>query len=187
MVNGYTGRHIQPEIAEHVLRFHIRANSDEQMDQDVKLQVKAAVIAYLQPFLQEVDSAEEAGNLIRKHLPQIESLIEKQLEETGASETFQISIQQEYFPRRTYGDCTFPAGIYNAVVIALGEGCGQNWWCMIYPGLCFLDETYAVVSEEKKEELSQMLTEDAYEWIVDTEHIRPKFRIKWLNRLFAIQ
>lgn len=185
--NEHRIKTVQNEIASEVLRFHVRANSDSEKDQQIKMLVKGTVVAYLNPLLDKIQNMEEARLLAENHLPAVETLIHEQLNEAGCGYGFQIKITKEYFPRKTYGDCTFPEGMYEAVIISLGKGEGQNWWCMLYPGLCFLDETYAVVTEEKKEELSEILTDDAYEWVMDSKHIKVKFRIQWLNELFHIE
>lgn len=182
-----TGVLVQEEIANEVLRFHVRANSDKKEDQKVKHQVKKAVVDGLQPFMEEVDSKDEALLMVENHLSEMRQAIQEELNENECTYGFQISIDKEHFPEIRYGDCTFPAGVYEAVVISLGEGKGHNWWCMIYPGLCFLNETYAVVSDEKKEELKLVLTEDAYDWVTESEHVKVKFRIEWLNRLFQLE
>lgn len=184
--NDHTIKTVQKEIAGEVLRFHVRANSDSKEDQKIKMQVKEAVITYLNPIMDQIRNVEEARILIENQLTEVEKIIHDQLNKNGCRYGFQIKITQEHFPRRTYGDCTFPEGVYEAVIISLGKGEGQNWWCMIYPGLCFFNETYAVVEKEKKEELSEVLTEESYTWVTDREHIRIKFRIQWLNELFGI-
>lgn len=185
--NKYETKTVQSELAEEVLRFHVRANSDSEEDQKRKMQVKAAVVSHLQPLMEKIDSMEEARLLVENHLPEIEQIIHEQLNEADCAYGFHIKIGKELFPQKTYGDCTFPEGTYEAVIISLGEGKGQNWWCMIYPGLCFFDETYAVVSEESKESLAYVLTEEAYEWVTEDKDVKVKFRLQWLNDLFHIK
>ena len=185
--NKYTIRTIQNEIASEVLRFHVRANSDSKEDQQIKMQIKEAVVTYLNPLLAEIQNVEEAKLLVENHLDEVETIIHEQLNQVGCNYGFQIKMMKDYFPRKTYGDCTFPEGNYEAVVISLGKGDGQNWWCMLYPGLCFFDGTYGIVPHEKKEELADVLTEGAYQWIMDSEHIKVKFRIKCLNEFFHIE
>ncbi len=178
---------VQKELSEEVLRFHVRANSNREEDQKIKMEIKQAVVGYLQPFLAQAANMEEARILVENHFPKMKSMIHEILNQEGYSYGFHVEIKKEHFPRKTYGDCTFPEGIYEAVIISLGSGQGNNWWCMIYPGLCFLDETYGIVTEEKKKELEGVLTEGTYEWVTDPEHIRIKFRIDWLNHLFGIE
>ncbi len=174
---------VQTEVAREVIRFHVRANSENEADQQIKMLVKNEVVAYLQPILEEAGSDEAAYHLLRSHLPEIRQVSEKILEQNGCSYRADVFLSEEHFPQKTYGDCTFPAGVYPALVIELGSGQGHNWWCMLYPGLCFVSESYAEVSEEKKEDLKNLLTEDAYEWIVDPKHRKITFRWEWLRKV----
>lgn len=168
---------IQAGIAEEVLRFHVRANSDSEEDQRVKMLVKERVVSYLQPVLDQAASAEESKTLVLQHLEEVEELAEQVLEEEGCDYGVQVSVGKSDFPEKIYGDCRFPAGEYEALIVELGEGEGHNWWCMLYPGLCFFEDTYGVVSEEKKEELKYLLTEDEFSWVTDWDKVRISF--KW--------
>ena len=181
------GMNVQTEIANEVLRFHVRANSDEKEDQNIKLRVKSAVVSYLQPFIRKTKSAEEAILCVENHLREIKTVIHQTLGKETCTYGFQIAIKKDAFPKKMYGSCSFPAGIYDAVVITLGNGQGQNWWCMLYPGLCFLEETYTVVDDEGKAVLQEHLTDEAYAWITKESHVKVKFRTKWLNRLFHLE
>ena len=177
---------LQKEIAQQVLRFHVRANSNTEQDQKIKMKVKNAVVEYLQQLLDDSASIEETRLLTENHFPEIKKIIHETLGQEGCSYGFQIAIKEESFPKKTYGDCTFPQGVYEALIISLGSGRGNNWWCMLYPSLCFLDETCGIVTEEKKEELAGLLTEDAYEWILEGKPVRIRFRINWLNDFFGL-
>lgn len=180
---GQKTRIMQRELKDEVLRFHVRANSDETVDQDIKMKVKHAVIEYLRPIMEKQKTILEAKEEMLCQLPQIKQVAEQAL--NGGlhekNETFGISVQlkEEYFPEKRYGDFTFPEGTYDAVVISLGEGKGQNWWCMLYPGLCFVNESYAVVSEESGEKLEKVLSEDTFAWISQPE--RRKWGFRWLD------
>ena len=172
---------VQQELAEEVIRFHVRANSDEDMDQKMKVKVKNAVIDYLKPFLADQENVRTARKVILDQLTQIELVAESVLNEyvTIKEDTVSVKIKKEAFPEKRYGDFVFPKGTYEAVVISIGEGKGQNWWCMLYPGLCFVDEAYAVVSEEGGERLEEVLSEDTFAWIYKPE--RRKIGFRWLN------
>lgn len=184
--NQTKGDRIQSGIAGEVIRFHVRANSETARDQEVKMQVKDAVVSYLQPVLEEAEDVEEAAFLLSEKLSDIRGVAEKVLQQEKCIYEVNVSLKKESFPQKTYGDCTFPAGTYSAVVIELGSGQGHNWWCMLYPGLCFVDETYAVVSEEKKEELEYVLSEEEYDWVTNPENQRITFRWKWLRALMDV-
>lgn len=173
---------MQQHIAKEVLRFHVRANSNEKEDQRIKMLVKKQVITYLQPVLETANSVEQTKMRIEQCKEELEQTIEETLAQEDADYGATVELRQEVFPEKNYGDCTFPAGNYEALVIYLGTGNGNNWWCMLYPGLCFVDEATAVVSEEKKAELQHLLTEEEYTFITNPEQVEIDFR--WLPNLF---
>lgn len=119
------------------LRLHIRANSNLTCDQDVKLSVRDEVIKYLTPILKNARSVNEAKTLIKENSSAVEKLCDETLREHGFFYGAELKIDEEYFPSRTYGELTLEAGVYEAVIINLGSGEGNNWWCVAYPPLCF--------------------------------------------------
>lgn len=161
---------LQRGIAEKVLRFHILANSDSREDQDVKYQVRDAVLEWFSGSLPETDETDsgtgtkEAGlRFLAGHLREIEQIADQVLREQGMDYRAKAAVENCYFPERTYGDCTFPAGWYDALRLCLGEAEGHNWWCVLYPGLCFSDCLHAVVKEEEFADLRDVLTAEEYE------------------------
>lgn len=120
------------------LRIHIRANSNSQADQDVKLQVKNAVTEYLTPLIEDDKTIDCAMHTISSQLPALQELAEEVLEENGFYYGASVRLCQEQFPARTYGSLTLPDGIYDALIIELGSGEGDNWWCVLFPPLCFV-------------------------------------------------
>lgn len=167
----------QKEIADQVLRFHVRANSDSTEDQNLKYKVRDQVVAMMQGYLGGVQSKEEAAEILSEHLPDLVREAEKMVRDQGYSYQVTASIHKECFPQRTYGDMCFPEGIYDALVIEIGSGKGHNWWCVMYPSLCFLDEDTASVPEKSKDYLREHLTEDSYQsLIVEGEKEKVEFR-----------
>ena len=124
-------------LNENVIRFHVVANSDSEADQAVKLQIRDAVVEYLQPVLAQLPSAEEAKAWLEEHLPEVKAVADRILAENGFSETATVMVQKEAFDTRQYDTFTMPAGVYDALRIIVGEGRGQNWWCVVFPQLCF--------------------------------------------------
>lgn len=165
----------QSSLAEEVLRFHVLANSDTQEDQALKLEVKEAVIDYMEEDLSDETSVLTTKMWVENHLDHILTLCEDIIQEAGYDYSVEVGLNEAYFPVKTYGDITFPEGEYEALQIKIGDALGQNWWCCLYPNLCFIDATYGVVSEEGKETLQEVLTEDEYEMITTTT----EFKIKW--------
>lgn len=166
---------VQQKIATEVFRFHVIANSDSEEDQALKMKVKENVINYMKEQLPDSQSAEETKEWAAAHLEEIENVAGETLRKEGCRDSVLAKVVNCYFPDKTYGDVTFPNGNYDALRIEIGEAKGQNWWCVLYPNLCFIDAVHAVVPEEGKEELKEVLDEEAYDMVTTTS----KFKIKW--------
>lgn len=120
------------------LRIHIRANSNSTEDQNVKYMVRDAVVEALIPILSEVETKEEAERVMKENFSYIENISNQVLKQNNFSYTSKARISNEYFPTRTYEDLTLENGYYDALILELGEGVGDNWWCVVYPAFCFL-------------------------------------------------
>ena len=166
---------LQEHLAQKVLRFHVLANSDSDEDQELKLQVRDAVLEYMEENMPEEDSADAVKDWARTHIDEIEDVSRGVIAEDGADYPVSAAVTTCWFPDKSYGDVTFPAGNYEALRIEIGEAEGHNWWCVLYPGLCFMDTVNAVVPDEGKEQLKNVLTEEEYSRITaDTD-----FKISW--------
>lgn len=119
------------------LRIHVRANSNSAEDQNVKYEVKDEVVKFITPYIKECVDKESAMQVMRGLLPEIERVCDKALRERGYSYGARANIREEKFPTRVYGDLTLEEGVYDALIVELGSGTGDNWWCVIYPPLCF--------------------------------------------------
>lgn len=119
------------------LRIHVRANSNSAEDQQVKYEVKDEVVKFITPFVKECVDKERAIEVMTGLLPEIEKVCDKALRERGYTYGARAQIRDEKFPTRVYGDLTLDEGVYDALIIELGSGTGDNWWCVIYPPLCF--------------------------------------------------
>ena len=166
---------MQEDLAKEVFRFHVLANSDSEEDQALKMQVKEAVIAYMQEEIPESDSVETTKEWARSHLEVIVNLAKAVIREEGYDYPVMAEVTTCDFPDKTYGDITFPSGRYEALRIEIGEAKGQNWWCVLYPNLCFIDSVHAVVPEKGKKDLKKVLEEDTYEMVTATS----RFKIGW--------
>lgn len=127
------------------LRLHVRANSDSAADQAVKYEVKEAIVEYLTPVAASAESKEEAVAALEAALPGIERTANAVLAENGFVYLSRAEIRAEEFPTRVYDGVTLEAGVYDALIVELGSGKGANWWCVVYPPLCFAGETGANV------------------------------------------
>lgn len=166
---------LQREIADEVLRFHVLANSDSERDQELKMKVKEEVLAFMETELPKSESLEVTREWAKNHISEIEKIGKKVLMDYDCDDPVKAEVTFCEFPEKTYGDITFPAGIYEALRIEIGEAEGQNWWCVLYPNLCFTDAIHAVVPEEGKRDLEEVLDDEAYEMVTS----KTIFRIKW--------
>lgn len=169
-------REIQQGIAGEVFRLHVIANSDTEKDQELKLKVKTRIVEYLKEILGEDAGLEETKEAVLTHLTEIEQEAKNIIEEQGFDYPIEAVVEKTYFPEKTYGDCTFPAGEYEALKVKIGSAKGQNWWCVLYPSLCFLDDTYGIVTEEKKEDLKEVLTAEEFQEILGDSRGKKKLR-----------
>lgn len=119
------------------LRIHIRANSNLSVDQNVKYIVKENLVNYLTPLLIEAVTFDRAKEIINQNISSIESVANQVLRNNGFSYTANAKVNDEYFPTRSYDTYTLESGFYDALIVNLGEGVGDNWWCVVYPPLCF--------------------------------------------------
>nr|WP_090891878.1 stage II sporulation protein R [Evansella caseinilytica] len=126
-------------IPEESIRLRILANSNSPVDQTVKREIRNAVNAQITEWVEHIKDIEEAREIIRENLEDLNEIVAQQLAAAGSKESFQISLQKTSFPTKLYGNRLYPAGEYEAVLITLGDGNGDNWWCVLFPPLCFLD------------------------------------------------
>lgn len=119
------------------LRIHIRANSNSAIDQGVKYEIKDKLIAILTPYLNQVGSKNEAIEIVEQQNLNLVSACKGVLAKNGLNYSVKVRISNEYFPTRTYANTTLESGFYDAVLVELGDAIGDNWWCVMYPPLCF--------------------------------------------------
>lgn len=133
---GFKGNEKEPI---EYLRVHIRANSNLEEDQKIKYMVKDAVVEALIPVLAEVETKAEAEKVLSKKFSYIQKVADAVLSKNGFNYKSKAYISNEYFPTRSYEGLTLESGFYDALILELGEGEGNNWWCVIYPAFCFLN------------------------------------------------
>lgn len=164
-------------IEEKVLRFHVIANSDSEEDQALKLKVRDSLVEKMKPMLANAENLEDTKKIVRTHLSEIEAIARECVERYGHGEKVHAELVKTYFPVKSYGDCTFPAGNYEALRITIGEAAGKNWWCVLYPSLCFVDTVHGIVPDDSKEVLKNVLTEEEYESLFTWG--KSNYKIKW--------
>ena len=168
---------LQQGIAQKVLRFHVRANSDSAKDQELKLKVRDAVGAYMQKKLEHVTDLESCKQAAQKELPEIVRIAELTLRENGCQDTVTAKLEEAPFPQKSYGAYIFPGGTYQALNVVIGSGKGHNWWCVLYPNMCFHGAVYEVVDKDSQEELRRVLSPEEYETVLRSGNYRIKFKL----------
>lgn len=153
---------IQKNIADNIIRFHVIANSDTNNDQALKLKVRDGIIDGLKETIAGTGTVADAQEMLLSQKDNIQNSALDIISCNGYSYPVNVSLEERYFPVKSYGDLVFPAGTYKALCVEIGEAKGRNWWCVLFPSLCFVDETYAVVPESSKEKLRETLSEEEY-------------------------
>lgn len=178
----FYSENIQAGIADNVIRFHVLANSDSENDQQLKLSVRDAVLQEYSDALSNQPEIVSSREFLMESLPDIKALAESVVVENGYDYPITVSLGKSFFPTKTYGDIAFPAGEYEALKIEIGDADGKNWWCVMFPPLCFVDITQNKVSDEVKNNLQEVLTSDEYDIVVKSKAqeimpIKIKFKV----------
>lgn len=186
---GIREQQIQKEIADCLIRFHVRANSDADYDQKLKLLVKDEIVKYLETELSGAGTLDDARAILEADVADITSIAEEVIAREGYDYKVNAYFERAYFPLRMYGDMTFPPGEYEAFCVDIGNAEGRNWWCVLYPPLCFVDSTYSVVPDETKSDFRAVLSDEAYSTITVNDLTEKKYVIrfkylKFLNNFF---
>jgi stage II sporulation protein R len=148
----------QEVTQEEAIRLRILANSDSIKDQALKRDIRDSVNEAITEMVVDIRDLDEAKATIEGNLVVIEEIVEQELKKIGLDQSYDVSFSEVQFPTKLYGNIVYPAGLYDAVLITLGEGKGENWWCVLFPPLCFLDmangeatESNTVSAEEPTE------------------------------------
>lgn len=160
---------VNENLSDSMLRLHIIANSDTDYDQFLKLRVRDAVINYMNENIDEISTKDEAINYLSGNKDEIEAVANGILTAEGLTDPVTVSFGKYPFPTKTYGNMILPAGYYEAVKIEIGEAKGQNWWCVMFPPLCFVEDTKGKIEEEHITLLRDELSEEEMEIISLTD------------------
>lgn len=139
------------EVKDSLIRFHVIANSDSEEDQNLKIEIKNRVIDYLYPYLNESKSIEQSRQIIKDNMNEVKKIAEDVIKRNNYNYDVKLELSRENFPDKSYGNITLPQGNYEAFRIIIGSGEGKNWWCVMFPPLCFVDESKAEVEYDKVE------------------------------------
>lgn len=173
----YRRQWITEDIAAKVIRFHVLANSDTEKDQNLKLKVRDAVGAYMGPKLSGISNIDDSRQVIQENMAEIVRTAEGVVAQEGYTYDVKASLTTTDFPEKTYGSYTFPEGRYEALEVVLGDGKGHNWWCVMYPNLCFFNSVYEVVDEEAEQSLRCVLTAEEYKSLMENKNYKVKFAL----------
>lgn len=180
------GNHLQESYADEVVRFHVLANSDSEADQNLKLAVRNKVGVYVGDLLQGVESKKETLEIISAHLSEIEDVAEEEVKRQGRDYPVTAKIEQVDFPVKFYGPYHMPAGEYTSLQVRIGEAKGRNWWCVMYPNMCFAGNTYEVVEGKEKKQMYQVFTVYEYKKLIESpdKEIHFKYFTKLEDKLY---
>lgn len=173
---------VSNNIEESFFRLHVIANSDSTEDQNLKYIVRDNLINYMNNLCKDITSKEDAINLAKLHTSDFQQIAENTIKENGFSYDVCVEIGNFSFPTKEYGDISLPSGYYDALRVKIGEAKGQNWWCVMFPPLCFVNVSSGIVPDESKELIKQELNEEEYSilTIKDNSGIKFKFGlIEW--------
>ena len=165
-------------IADSVFRLHVVANSDTDADQNLKYIVRDSIINYINEISKNASCKEEVIKIAQNNIENIEAIALKTIQDNGYNYSIKVSVGNFVFPSKQYGDITLPPGYYDALKIEIGEAKGQNWWCVMFPPLCFVDISSGIVPDESKEIMKDNMNNEEFSLISksDTE-VKIKFKI----------
>ena len=166
------------DIKDKLIRFHVIANSDSKEDQELKLKVRDALLSYMNTLSSNCNTKEEAIQIATQHQNEFQTIAENVIVENGYNYPVQIKINNFYFPTKSYGDISLPAGYYDALRVEIGNAKGKNWWCVMFPSLCFIDISSGIVDSEGKEKLENNLDSESYELISESK-TSTEFKLKF--------
>ncbi|HHT96794.1 MAG TPA: stage II sporulation protein R [Clostridiales bacterium] len=169
---------IQENISNKIIRFHVIANSDYDYDQALKLKIKTELNKTLTPYLINIDNIDDARNTLQDLIPLINETASKIVYESGYDYSVNVLLDSSYFPVKSYGNFTFPAGVYESLKVNIGNADGKNWWCVMFPPLCLVDETYSVVPKDSEDKLKYILSDEEFSSLKNSKmDVKYKFKI----------
>ena len=172
---------VSTDIAESVFRLHILANSDSKEDQELKIKVRNSLLDYMNSLCSNCKSKEEAIILVEQNKEKFREIALNTVKENGYNYDVKINIGNFQFPTKNYGDISLPAGFYDALRVEIGEAKGQNWWCVMFPPLCFVDISSGIVPDESKKLMEDNLSEEEFALVSDNTSTEIQFKFKILE------
>ena len=170
---------VSSDIANSVFRLHVIANSDSTEDQNLKLKVRDELLSYMNGLSKDCGSKEEVIKMAEEHIDELNEIASNVIYDNGFDYSVDVEIGTSDFPTKYYGDIALPAGTYDALKVKIGDASGKNWWCVMFPPLCFVDVSSGVVPDSSKEEMKESLNDEEYDLIskTDSDEITFKFKL----------
>ena len=161
-----------------IFRLHVIANSNSETDQNLKYKVRDSLISYMNDICKNASTKQEAICIANTHIKEFTKIAQNTIKKNGFNYKVKVTIGNYPFPTKTYGDISLPAGYYDALKVEIGEAKGKNWWCVMFPSLCFVDMSNGIVPEESKKDLQNSLSIENYNLISsDNSEYQFKFKI----------
>jgi stage II sporulation protein R len=174
-------QNVSTDISNSVFRLHVIANSDSEEDQNLKYKVRDSLLNYMNSICANCNSKEEAISIVQENKDTFEKIATQTINEEGYSYCVNINIGNFEFPTKNYGDISLPAGYYDALRVEIGEAKGKNWWCVMFPPLCFVDISSGIVPEESKELMENNLSEEEFALVSNDSSNEIQFKFKLLE------
>lgn len=169
---------ISKNLSDNFFRLHILANSNSEIDQNLKLKVRDSIIKYMDTQNFSEHTKDDVVHSVQNNLDIYKQISENTIKECGFDYSVSVEVNNFYFPTKEYGNISLPAGYYDALRIKIGEAKGENWWCSLFPPLCFVDVSSGIIDESATENLKENLSEEEFAIITnDNETIKLKFKI----------
>ena len=171
---------ISSDLSQAVFRLHVIANSNSKEDQDLKLKVRDNLLNYMNNICSDCKTKAEAMKIANENKQIFQEIAEKTIKENGYNYDVKVNINNFYFPTKSYGDISLPAGYYDALRVEIGKAEGKNWWCVMFPSLCFIDISSGIVDKSGKENLEENVEDESFKIISQSENnssIKFKFKI----------
>lgn len=183
IINAYSyATNVSSSLTDNIFRLHILANSDSEADQALKLKVRDAIIEYMETLAYNISDKAEVIELSKAHEADLKQIAEKVIRENGYDYAVNIEFGTFYFPTKHYGNISLPAGNYDSLKIEIGSASGQNWWCSLFPPLCFVSVSSGVIDKEGEEYLKENLSDEEFA-IVSNSSPELKFKFKIIEMI----
>ena len=166
------------DIANNVFRLHVIANSDSEEDQNLKYIVRDSILSYVNGILENINNKEDVALTINNHIDEIKNIAQQAVYNEGFTYDVEIEVGNFKFPTKTYGNISLPPGLYDALRVKIGNASGKNWWCVMFPPLCFVDVSSGIVPEDSKELMESNLSSEDYALVSSSKNItKIKFKV----------